>query len=153
MATSEQATFLSYDPADGVSADVGPVNLQDVLLVSAGKGQPARMHGMANNSSAAPVQLQISTGQGSPVTVTVPAGQAVRLDGQTSGDSTATAGPVNFPSYPGQPGDTLPLQFSSSGTGQVTVNAPILLNQYPYGTASVTHPTGASPTDGSGGGH
>lgn len=151
-ATSQQATLLHYDPADGVSADVGPINLQDVLLVSAGEGQAARMHGLALNASNQSVQLQISTGQGSPVSVTLPANQAVRLDGQPSGDSTATSGPVAFAQYPGRPGDTLPLQFSTSGAGQVTVNTPILLNQYPYGTASVQHPTASSPTDAEGGG-
>lgn len=146
---SQQATFLEYDAADGVSAQVGSVQLTDVLLVSSGQGGAARLLGTAYNPGSTPVQIAVApAGASSPsnINVTVPPGNTVRFDGQPSGNNTATAAPVSLPSITAAPGRTTPVTFTSSSAGTVSVSVPVLLNQYPYGTASVTHAPAATPT-------
>lgn len=141
---SQQTTQLQYDAADGISADVGALNLQDVLLVSPAAGSTASLSGLATNPTSQQVQLSIAGDSGSTATVTIPAGQSIRLDGKTSGDSTATVNPVRL-QVKGAPGDTTTLKFTPAGGSAVDVEAPILLNQPPYGTASPSHATAEAP--------
>lgn len=148
---SEQATTLEYDPADGVSAKVGSVGLSDVLLVttedSTGK---AKLAGLATNQTGRDVEITVGAGAEGGKKFTVPARSAVRLDGKKNGDSDATIKPVTLDDVKDKAGETTTLAFTSAASGQVQVTVPLLLNQYPYGTASVTHPTGEA---GEGGGH
>lgn len=144
---SQQATFLEYDAADGVSAEVGSVQLSDVLAVSTGQGGPVRLLGVAYNPGSSPVQLTVSAnGQGGGPRVTVPPRATVRFDGQQTGNGTATISPVSLSGVTAAPGRTTPVTFTSGSAGTVSVSVPVLLNQYPYGTASVTHAPAATPT-------
>lgn len=147
---SPQSTTLDYDPADGVSAEVGGVSLSDVLLVSGkGEGGKAKLAGLANNTTSRDVEVTVGTGAQGGEKFTVPAGKVVRLDGRKNGDSDATIKPVTLSDVKDKVGETTTLAFTSSSSGQIHVSVPVLLDQEPYGTATESHAT----AEGGEGGH
>lgn len=156
-ALSEQTTDLQYDPADGVSASVGPVTMQDLLVVASKKGESGRLSGMAVNAADAEKQLSVSAGSGGGKQLKVPAQGAVRLDGATSGNSIPGQSPtaVTLPAVDVEPGRSMPITFSTPGAGDVTVQVPVILDQSPYGDTEVEHTEAPSPAEGEGegGGH
>jgi hypothetical protein len=148
---SLQATTLEYDPADGVSAKVGSVALQDVMLIAPERaGGKAQLSGMAENPTGAPIEVTVGTTSSGGQKFTVPARGVVRLDGKASGDSTERIAPVEVSNIKNKVGESAKLAFTSPAAGQVQVSVPILLDQYPYGTETVDHPTAEG---GEGGGH
>lgn len=140
----------NYNAADGISAKVGTVQLDDVLIVTSAKGAAGTLHGTATNASESPVQLTVTPTGGSATSVTVPAQTAVRLDGQPSGNSTVTAGPVNISAVGAAPGETTQVTFATSTAGSVPVNVPVLLDSAPYGSATAPHATYDAPTTSAG---
>lgn len=144
---SEQATTLEYDPADGVSAEVGSVELQDVLIVS-GEGEGSgKLAGLANNPSARAVEITVGTSARGGQKFTVPARSVVRLDGKPNGDSPDRIKAVELSDLENKPGESATLAFTTPSAGQVQVSVPILLDQYPYGTQTVEHPTAEGGED------
>lgn len=146
MYLSPAQTTVSYDPADGTSATIGSIQLQDVAIVSSAKGASGSMIGMATNNSTSAVQLTVTPTGGAAETVTIPGSTAVRLDGQTSGDSSQTVGPVEVAKVTAIPGGVMAVSFQTAGGGQNTVQVPVLLDQPPYGSASPSHPTYTPPS-------
>ncbi|MDF8265541.1 hypothetical protein [Luteipulveratus flavus] len=136
---SEQTTDLKYDAGDGVSATVGALQLSNVLLVTTGKGKPGEMHGMVTNNGSTAAQLQVTPAGSTPATISVPPLTAVRLDGQASGDAAAGGSGVKVPSVSADPGRMVQVTFSTGRSGSSAVQVPVLLDQYPYGTATLTH--------------
>lgn len=147
---SQQTTELIYDAADGISGNVGQLHLSDVHMVTTADEGPAKMGGMATNKSNGAVQLTISAQGAGSKTVTVPAGQSVRLNGEKSGDSPATVPAVVFTGLKQKPGDTVNVAYSTGSGGTTTLPVPLLLDQYPYGTATLPHPTAPTPSEGGG---
>lgn len=141
---SPQTTELQYDAADGTSTSLGSLKITDLAIVSPAAGQTGKVQGMVTNSSAGAINLTIHGGSGTS-SVTVPALTAVRLDGQEAGGSPATVKAVVLTGLKEGPGKTSTVSFETPGAGKVPVEVPVLLDQYPYGDATVTHAP-ASPT-------
>lgn len=145
MYLSPAQTTVSYDPADGTIATVGPLQLSDVLIVSAAKGQSGAMLGMVTNNSDSSVRLTILPKGGTDQSVTIPAQTAVRLDGKTSGDSKAKIRPVMLQSVKVAPGHKLSVNFSTAKAGNTPIDVPVLLDSNTYGSASPAHPSYTPP--------
>lgn len=141
---SPAQTTHSYAAADGTSATMGPLQLENLLIVTAAKGDVGEMHGLAVNNGQSPMKLTVTAGE-QPTTITIPAATAVRLDGKKTADSTATVSPVSVPSVAVRPGVSQKVTFSTAKSGSTEVQVPVLLNQYPYGSASPPHPTYSPP--------
>lgn len=144
MYLSPAQTTKSYEAADGTSATMGPLQLENVLIVTGAKGDTGAMHGVAVNNGQSPIKLTVTANQQS-TTITVPAATAVRLDGQKTADDKATVSPVSVQSVAVRPGASQKITFSTSKTGATDLQVPVLLDQYPYGSASPAHPTYTTP--------
>lgn len=145
---SPLTTNLHYDAADGVSGTVGTLQLSDVLIVAPAQNKAGMMHGMVTNNGDAPVTMSMNADGTKISPVTVPAMASVRLDGQANGNGTATASPVEVPKVSAAPGKNVTVTFGSSSVGNIPLNVPVLLDQYPYGSASPTHTPDEQPTQG-----
>lgn len=139
----------TYDPADGVSAQVGPVKVNNLLVIAGQRGGPGTVLGLATNSGDQPEQVAVSTveagqqgGAGTPVQV--PARGVQELT-QAQGSTATTLPAVQAP-----PGTLVQLLVRTS-SGQTVVEVPVLAAEGYYqdfapgaGTAAPTAPT--SPT-------
>lgn len=125
-------TDLIYDPADGVSVDVGAVAVRDLLVVSEGDGAAGVVSGLVVNNHREPVVVTLTESAGplSP-TVEVPPGGAVRLDGRDPLSDSDRA-PVVIPAVPAAAGSWVTLLVSTSAGDSDTVLAPVLLPTGPY---------------------
>lgn len=131
--TSPVTTDMGYDPADGVSVDVGDVAVRDLLVVSEGDGAPGIVSGLVVNNSAEPVEVTLAVNVEGQMTAlspvaTVPAGQAVRLDGQGSEGGT----PVTLPAVPVGAGGNLDIVVQTSLGAADSSLVPVLLPEGPY---------------------
>lgn len=140
----------SYNASDGIAVNVGPVHLSNLLVITSAKGAQGHVSGTATNPTQQPVQLTVTPTGGGATTVTVPAATAVRLDGQPSGNTTATAGPVNIAAVGAEPGANTQVTFATQAGGSVPVSVPVVLDTAPYGSASVSHATYDAPTSSAG---
>lgn len=140
----------SYNASDGIAANVGKVQLSNILVVTSAKGAAGNLYGTATNPTQEPVQMTVTPSGGAATTVTIPAATAVRLDGQTSGNSTATAGPVEIAAVGAAPGANTQVTFATDAAGSVPVTVPVVLDTAPYGSASVSHATYDAPTSSAG---
>lgn len=136
----------SYNSSDGISANVGSLQLTNVLIASSAKGAAGTLHGTATNPTQQAVQLTVTPSGGVATSVTVPPVTAVRLDGQPSGNTTKTAGPVPVTAVAAAPGASTQVTFATRTAGSVPVNVPVVLDTAPYGSATVSHATYDAPT-------
>ncbi len=133
---SPVTTDLSYDPADGLSLQVGEVEILDALVVSTGQGEPGVMAGYAVNRASEPAVLEISleTEDGASVPLTpsleVPAGASLRIDGYDPATGEFTD-PVVVPEVPVGAGQMITVRVAS-GDGAVSRRVPVLLPDSPY---------------------
>lgn len=67
---SEQATTKPYVAGDGINADIGPLDLRNILLIAPAEGKPGTLLGTVFNTSDSDVQLTIK-GDSETVTITV----------------------------------------------------------------------------------
>ncbi|RNI23807.1 hypothetical protein EFY87_05890 [Flexivirga caeni] len=146
MYLSPAQTTKSYEAADGTDQTIGDVQLQNLLIVTSAKGQPGALQGLAVNNGQSPVTLTVKAGQ-STASLTIPAATAVRLDGKPSGDSTDTVSPVSIASVAVVPGSYQSVSFTTSSAGTTAVQVPVMIDQYPYGTATESHPTYTTPAN------
>lgn len=155
-----QQTSIQYSASDGIRADVGPVQLRNVLIASTGNSgssssssasattpsadAPGRLIGSLYNTSSQDVTLSLSTPSSSPVTVTIPKNGTVHLEQSST--------PVTFSHVGGIPGSLVDVKVSAGSTNQ-TVKIPVLdgtLEQYrqylptPSSSASATSSASAS---------
>lgn len=150
---SDPTTDLDYIAADGDRATVGSVNLSNVLIVSAAKGEKGTLQGLATNNGSSPVELTVTAPGGKASKLSIPAMQSVRLDGKPSGDSKATVTPVDVPATPVAPGERTTVTFATADGGSASVDVPVVLDQAPYGSATVEHPESRPDGSATGGGH
>lgn len=136
---SPAQTDSTYQPADGTDSQVGDVSLNNVLLVTSAKGARGQLQGMVTNNADAPVTVQVKPAGGTAVSLQIPAQGAVRLDGKASGDNNRSSQPVTVATTPAAPGSTTTVQFSTGQAGVTDVTVPVVLDQPPYGSASVEH--------------
>ncbi len=137
---SPTTTSVDYDPANGVTAQVGEVVARDLLVVG-DKGTAGLVSGaLVNNGSAdAAVTIQ-AEGQAQPVTVTVPPGQIVVLG--SGSDQTS----VVVTTVPTQAGALVPVTLSSPAGGTVKATVPVLPPRLDYATVTPTATPSATAT-------
>lgn len=135
--TSTIQTDKAYEPADGTSVTVGGLHVANVVVVSAGKGAPGNVTGLAINNTSQPLQVQVKSvdGAAAGAALAVPAGGTAQL---TTPGGTA----MTLPSVPSLPGGHITLTVDSA-EGQTAVEAPILAPTQYYAPYA---PSGANPT-------
>ena len=133
---SPTTTDLSYDPADGVSVDVGMVVVRDLLVVSEGGGASGVVSGLVVNRSDEPVTVSLTDSaqadQALAPEIEVPANGAVRLDGRNPVEGSAGE-PVTIPAVQSSAGGTVSIRVSTSAGEVNSALVPVLLPQNQYG--------------------
>lgn len=147
--TSTIQTDQAYEPADGTSVRVGGLEVNNVIVVSEGKGAPGNVTGLAINNTARPLEVRVRVanagGEEGPA-IAVPAGGTAAL-------SAPGGQAVTIPSVSEIAGSHIALTISSS-EGQTSVSAPILppVDFYaPYAPGAGTGTAGATVTEGTDG--
>ena len=144
-ASNSQQTTAEYQQSDGINADLGPLELRNMLIVSAGEDQPGRVIGAVYNSSSQDVKLTVNGAEGSQTEIPVKANSYVLLNNETDEAVLSTTG--------GIPGSLVDIKITESGTNvSNTVKVPVLdatLPEYkeylPAGSTQSPSPT-PSPT-------
>ncbi|YCK79384.1 hypothetical protein M1D32_15400 [Arthrobacter sp. D3-16] len=143
--TNSQQTSQQYQQSDGINADLGPLELRNMLIVSNGEDQPGRVIGAVYNSSSQDVTLTLNGAEGSQTEVPVKASSYTRLNDTSDEAILSTTG--------GIPGSLVDVKISENGTNvSNTVKVPVLdatLPEYkeylPAGSTPSPSPT-PSPT-------
>lgn len=121
-AANEQATTRHYSASDGVHATVGPVELRNVLLISGGSAEEARMLGAVFNNSSSAVQVTLEGDSGASAQVTVPANGMVSLEDDENEALFATTG--------AEPGAQAPITVEVNSES-AEIQAPVLNGSLP----------------------
>ena len=136
--TNPQATAKQYSASDGTQANVGPLQLRNMMIVSGGEDQPGRVIGAVYNSSSEDVTLTIVGAAGSQTRVPVKQNSYTLLNDSTDEAILSTAG--------GAPGSLVEVSITEDGTNQnAKFKVPVL-----DGTISDYKqylPAGSEPTD------
>jgi hypothetical protein len=142
-AINEQATTFSYAASDGVVADIGPIDLRNLMIVAADAESPGRVLGTAANTSDSPVQLSLAVA-GSNASVTVPANGQIRFEQDENETTLSNPG--------GVPGSIVDVTVQVNSDSEV-VGVPVLdgtLPEYaefvPGGTPAETSAPTESPS-------
>lgn len=143
MYFSEAQTDSQYIPSDGTIANVGDVQLSNVLVVSTAKGAKGTLQGLATNNGENTVELTVTPQGGSASKVSIPAMSSVRLDGKSNGTDKATTSAIDVSSTPVAPGYSMRIVFGTNQGGQSAASVPVVLDQAPYGSATVSHEGGS----------
>ena len=145
-----QQTSHQYSASDGIRADLGPLQLRNILIVSSGENEPGRLIGAVYNSSSKDVKLTVNGAKGSQTEIPVKANSRTFLNEDTDPAILSTTG--------GKPGSLVDVKISENGTNVTsTVKVPVLdatLKEYkdyvpsasPSATPSSTAGTSASPS-------
>ncbi|HEY8754385.1 MAG TPA: hypothetical protein VIM40_12155, partial [Arthrobacter sp.] len=138
-----QQTSVQYSAADGIRADLGPLQLRNMLIVSAGKDKPGRLIGAVYNSSSQDVKLTANGAQGSQTQVPVKANSYTLLNESTDAAILSTTG--------GIAGSLVDVKVTENGTNVTkTVRVPVVdasLPEYKDYVPAGSEPTGtASPS-------
>lgn len=130
QAFSPIQTDVAYQPADGVAVDLGDVQIRDLLVVTAARGEIGTLSGVVVNKGDAPVTVSFATGPGvdEVARAVVPAGGQSRLSG-VEGEK-----PVTLLSVPAAPGDIIKMVVSTPAAGAPVVSVPVLLPTGYYST-------------------
>lgn len=131
-------TQVSYQPADGVNANVGDLALRDLSLVGDGTG-PVVVNGSAYNYGKQDVTVQISV-QADPNATTPPTGSEVQL--KPSEQVTLADKGLQLSQVNAKPGRLVPLKIVSSTGGTAVVQVPVLAATDYYSTVTPA-PTGS----------
>lgn len=148
-----QQTSHQYAASDGTRADVGPVQLRNMLIVSAGEQQPGRVIGAVYNSSSNDVKVTLKGAEGAQTEVPVKKNSYTLLNQSTDAAILSTSG--------GKPGSLVDVQVTESGTNvNKTVKVPVVdgtLKEYvaylPGGAPSESPTPSQSATPGETGTH
>ncbi|WP_258806062.1 hypothetical protein [Pseudarthrobacter sp. NS4] len=141
---NSQQTAEQYQSSDGIITDLGPLQLRNMLIISAGEDQPGRLLGAVYNTSAEDVKLTVNGAEGSQTEVPVKANSYTLLNDSSDEAILSTTG--------GIPGSLVDLEITEDGTNASnTVRVPVLdttLEEYkeylPAG--STPSPTSATPS-------
>lgn len=114
-----QQTSHQYSASDGIRADLGPLQLRNILIVSTGENEPGRLIGAVYNSSSKDVKLTVNGAKGSQTEVSVKANSSTMLTEKTDAAILSTTG--------GKPGSLVDVKISENGTNvSSTVKVPVL---------------------------
>ena len=118
-------------------ADLGPLQLRNILLVSAGEDQPGRLIGAVYNSSSQDVTLTVNGAEGSQTEVPVKANSHTLLNETSDEAVLSTTG--------GIPGSLVDVKITEDGTNlSSTVKVPVLDTTLPEYKEYL--PAGSSPS-------
>ncbi|MEO7745441.1 MAG: hypothetical protein ABIV05_04365, partial [Actinomycetota bacterium] len=148
---SPAQTTIAYDPADGVSARVGDVQVRNLLVVGTTAEAPGVVSGVLLNGGTDAVTVTVASGASAPVPVDIPGSSSVQL-GVAGTDPTSTPVPgtqgnaVVQLSAVGEPaGAVVPVTLTSAGGGTTTVQVPVVPATNEYATIT---PTAVPPSEG-----
>ncbi|MFC7850907.1 hypothetical protein ACFUTU_20800 [Arthrobacter sp. NPDC057388] len=114
-----QQTSHQYAASDGTRADVGPVQLRNMLIVSAGEQQPGRVIGAVYNSSSNDVKVTLKGAEGAQTEIPVKKNSYTLLNQSTDAAILSTSG--------GKAGSLVDVQVTESGTNvNKTVKVPVV---------------------------
>ena len=114
-----QQTSEQYAASDGIVADLGPIQLRNILIISSGEDQPGRLIGAVYNSSSQDVTLTVNGAKGSQTEVPVKANSYTLLNESSDEAILSTTG--------GVPGSLVDVKISEDGTNTSnTVKVPVL---------------------------
>lgn len=116
-ATNTITTQVSYNPSDGVAAEVGHVRAGNVLILAAEQGAPGTVLGYLVNDGTGDVQVRLAVDGEQVLEDALPAGGTMLL-GPDHTDVAVDRVPV-------APGGLVPVTLSSAA-GNVTVSVPVL---------------------------
>ena len=138
-----QATGAQYAASDGTQANVGPLQLRNMMIISAGEDKPGRVVGAVYNTSSEDVTLVIAGAEGSRTEVPVKQNSYTLLNDSTDEAILSTTG--------GAPGSLVEVTISEDGTNQkTTFKVPVLdatISDYKQYLPAGSEPTGtATPT-------
>ncbi|MEW1952928.1 hypothetical protein [Terrabacter sp. NPDC080008] len=131
-------TQASYQPADGISANVGNLALRDLALIGNGDGTVV-VNGSAYNSGQQDVTVQISA-QGDPNAATPPTGSELQVG--PSQQVTLESKGLQLNQVSAKPGRLVPVKITASTGGTVVVKVPVLAPTDYYSTVTPA-PTGS----------
>ena len=140
---NSQQTSEQYQSSDGINTNLGPLQLRNVIIVSAGEDQPGRVIGAVRNSSSEDVTLTINGAEGSRTEVPVKANSSTLLNDTSDEAVLSTTGDV--------PGSLVDVELSEDATNvSSTVKVPVLdatLPEYKdYLPAGSTQSPAATPS-------
>jgi len=114
-----QQTSHQYASSDGVRADVGPVQLRNMLIVSAGEKEPGRVIGAVYNSSSKDVKVTLKGVEGAQTEVPVKKNSYTLLNQSADAAILSISG--------GKPGSLVDIQVTEDGTNvNKTVKVPVV---------------------------
>jgi len=112
-----QQTSHQYSASDGVRADLGQLELRNMLIVASGENQPGRVIGAVFNKSNSDATLTISGANGSQTEIPVKANSETYLNKEADAAVLSTAGT--------KPGGLSPVTIRS-GSDSATLNVPVV---------------------------
>ena len=141
--TNPQQTAKHYAASDGTQANVGPLQLRNMMIISDGEDKPGRVVGAVYNTSSEDVTLTIAGTAGSQTRVPVKQNSYTLLNDSTDEAILSTTG--------GIPGSLVEVTASEDGTNQKsTFKVPVLdatISDYKQYLPAGSEPTGtATPT-------
>lgn len=110
-------TDQSYAPADGVSVDLGSLQVRDLVVISSGRDQPGVLSGSVSNVGAEAQRVAFALPQAQPVFAEAAAFSQTRLSEDTQ---------VQLLSVPAAPGDVIQLTVQSANAPAAVVSVPVL---------------------------
>ena len=152
---NSQQTTAQYQQSDGTNADLGPLELRNMLIIGGREDKPGRVIGAVYNTSSEDVVLTISGAAGAQARIPVEKNSYILLDNSAPEVVLSTAG--------GQPGSLAEVTIREDGTNQdAKFKVPVMdgtIPEYKEYLPAGSEPTGSatptstpSPTTG-GGGH
>lgn len=138
-----QATSAQYSASDGTQANIGPLQLRNMMIISAGEDKPGRVIGAVYNSSSEDVKLTIAGSGGSQTQIPVKQNSYALLNDSTDAAILSSTG--------GAPGSLVEVSISEDGTNQnAKFKVPVLdgtIPDYKQFLPAGSEPTGsATPT-------
>jgi hypothetical protein len=142
MVFSPVQTDVPYEPADGISAEVGDLAIRDLLLVGGG-GQAAVVSGAVINLGTEPIRVQVvpqeQAGPGGGSEIQVGPREQINLAEES----------LQFEALAAKPGTIVPVAVTAQPGGTTIVDVPVLAATGPYATvtaAPAAATTTATPT-------
>ncbi|AOT05462.1 hypothetical protein [Arthrobacter sp. U41] len=138
-----QQTSAQYAASDGTQANIGPLQLRNMMIISAGEDKPGRVIGAVYNSSSEDVTLTVNGAGGAQTRIPVKQNSYTLLNDSTDEAILSSTG--------GVPGSLVEVSISEDGTNQNTkFKVPVLdatIPDYKQYLPAGSEPTGsATPT-------
>ncbi len=135
-----QQTSHQYSASDGVKADLGKLQLRNMLIVASGENQPGRVIGAVFNQSNSDATLSISGANGSQTEIPVKAMSETYLNDAADPAILSSAGVI--------PGGLTPVTIRS-GSDSATINVPVVDGTLPEYAKYLPSPSPSASPSGS----